>query len=102
MLSSADAAGAVYIDFECLKRQPPHPVLLGVLLGVDGEDVQQLITDPRLAPARMVKRGRLLLVNLPDAVGELVAMAGADSRRIVGWSFFDRNRLIEARPDLAT
>ena len=100
ILSRADAARAVYIDFECLKTTPPHPALLGVLIGADGEDFEQLVADERLAPARVAKREGLRPVDLPDAAGELVAMARADDRRLIGWSFFDRDRLAAARPDL--
>jgi hypothetical protein len=33
-------------------------------------------------------------------VDAIVSRAVADDRRIVGWSNFDRDRLIQARPDL--
>ena len=106
-LTSTDARRAIYVDFECLTGKPPHPALLGVLIGADGPDgpdgkdlEQIIITDPRLAPARVAKKERLRVVAAADAGAELVAMALADGRKIVGWSYFDRDRLIEACPGL--
>ena len=32
-LTHAQAKRAIYVDFECLKTKPPHPALLGVLIG---------------------------------------------------------------------
>ena len=96
----SDPGAPIFIDFECLKTKPPHPALLGVLIGSEGEDLQQLITDPELAPARVAKRKRTHAVDLNEAIRELLAMAAAEHRPIVGWSYFDRDRLIEACPDL--
>jgi hypothetical protein len=64
-MTHIDAQRAIYIDFECLQRQPPqkpHPALLGVLIGAADEDFEQLITDDRLAPARIANRERTRIV----------------------------------------
>ncbi len=101
ILTFAEAQGALYIDFECLKGRPPkppQPALLGVLVGSQGESFEQIITDERLAPAKAANK-RCRIATAPAAVGALVAEAKEGKRRIVGWSFFDRDRLIEACPD---
>ena len=95
-----DIDRAIYIDIESLRTDPPHCALIGVLTGPDGEDLEQLIVDPRLAPARVAKRECLRVANWPDAVGEIVTRAASDDRRLAGWSNFDRDRMTEARPDL--
>jgi hypothetical protein len=100
-ISFTKARRAIYIDFESLATKPPHPVLLGVVVGDDAEHVEQIVTDPRLAPAR-VARSACRAQPLVDAVGDLVARARREERLLVGWSLFDRDRLIDARPDLAT
>ena len=100
----ADVERAIFVDFECLLVGPerrPDPALLGVLFGSDDEQLEQVITDERLAPARVARRERTPVASASDAVGEIVAMAQVDGLRIAGWSFFDRERMIEARPDLA-
>jgi hypothetical protein len=100
-MTFADAKRAVYIDFECLKARrpkPPHPTLLGVLVSSEGESFEQIITDERLAPAKVANK-RCRFATAPAAVGAMVAEAKEEKRRIVGWSFFDRDRLIEACPD---
>jgi hypothetical protein len=69
-MTHIDAQRAIYIDFECLQRQPPqkpHPALLGVLIGAADEDFEQLITDDRLAPARIANRERTRIVPAADA-----------------------------------
>jgi hypothetical protein len=95
-----DHTRAIYIDIESLRTKPPHCALIGVLTGMEGENLEQLIVDPRLAPAAAAKRDRLRVANWPDAVDEIVTLAAADDRRIVGWSNFDRDRMAEARPEL--
>jgi hypothetical protein len=95
-----DIRRAIYIDIESLKTDPPHCALAGVLTGTGGEALEQLIVDPRLAPARVAKRDRLRVAVWPDAVEEIVTRAVSDDRRIVGWSNFDRDRMTEARADL--
>jgi hypothetical protein len=95
-----DLHNAIYIDIESLRTDPPHCALVGVLTGTDGEDLEQLIVDPRLAPARVAKRDRLRVANWPDAVKEIVTRAVSGDLRIVGWSNFDRDRMAETRPDL--
>jgi hypothetical protein len=95
-MTSADAQRAIYVDFECLKERP---ALLGVLVGAEGEQLGQIIVDERLAPAKVANK-RCRVAATADAVGALVAEASHTDRRIVGWSFFDRDRLIDARPDL--
>jgi hypothetical protein len=92
---------AIYVDIESLRTDPPHVAILGVLTGDAGEDIEQLIVDPRLAPARVAKRDRLRAVEFTTAVRELVRRATDDVVPIIGWSEFDRDRLIEACPDLA-
>ena len=99
-LATPDAARSIFIDFECLKTKPPHPALLGILIGSDGEQLEQLIVDPGLWPARVGRRERARVVHAEDAVRTLVAMAASEDRPIVGWSNFDRDRMIEACPDL--
>jgi hypothetical protein len=94
-MTFAEAQRAIYIGFECVKRAP---ALLGVLRGADGEDPAQIITDDRLAPASVANR-RCKVAAAPVAAGALIAQTKAEARAIVGWSFFDRDRLIEARPD---
>jgi hypothetical protein len=96
-------ARALFVDFECLKGsrgQKPHPALLGVLVGADGESFAQIITDERLAPAR-VAQAQTRAMNAPDAVDALVARAVAEDRQIVAWSVFDRDRMIDACPNRA-
>jgi hypothetical protein len=95
-----DFSRAIYIDIESLKTDPPHCALVGVLTGTGGEELEQLIVDPRLAPARVAKRDRLRVAIWPGAVEEIVTRAVSDDRRIVGWSNFDRDRMAEARSDL--
>lgn len=99
-LTHAQAKRAIYVDFECLKTKPPHPALLGVLIGAADDDVDQLIVDERLAPARVAKRERTLVVAAGDTVEAIVNLARTDHRRVIGWSLFDRDRMIEIRPDL--
>ena len=104
-LTIHQAGQAIYIDFECLKGskgRPPHAALLGVLIGGEGDEFEQLVLDPRLAPAVSGSRRRVRLVDPHDAVEQLVRMAAASDRSIVGWSYFDRDRLCEIRPDLET
>lgn len=96
-----DLTPALYIDFECLKGTPPHPALLGVLTGSEDEDLQQVITDLRLAPAVVANRDRLVVSPASDAADTVVANACVNGLRIIGWSFFDRDRLIDACPQLA-
>jgi hypothetical protein len=94
-MTFAEAQRAIYIDFECVKEKP---ALLGVLVGSDGEQLGQIITDERLAPAKAANK-RCRVAPAPAAAGTLVAEAKAGERNIVGWSFFDRDRLIDACPD---
>jgi hypothetical protein len=99
-MTLAEAQRAIYLDFECLKARPPkppHPALLGVLVGSEGEQFGQIITDERLAPAKVANK-RCRFVPAPDAAEALVAEAKAGKRTIVGWSFFDRDRLTDACP----
>ena len=91
---------AVYLDFEALKTEPPHPALLGVLIGGEGEDIEQLILDPRLAPAYRANPRRTRVQTTADAVDAILNLARVDDRRIVGWSNFDRDLMTRARPDL--
>ena len=94
-MTFAEAQRAIYIDFECVKEKP---ALLGVLVGSDGEQLGQIITDERLAPAKVANK-RCRVAPASAAAGTLVAEAKAGKRNIVGWSFFDRDRLIDACPD---
>ena len=94
-MTSAESQDAIYIDFECLATQPPHPALLGVLAGSRDEHFEQIITDDRLAPARVASK-RLRVAAASTAAREVVHRANAENRHIVGWSLFDRDRLIEA------
>jgi hypothetical protein len=100
-MTFAEAQRAIYVDFECLKAtaaKPPHPALLGVLVGSGGEEFGQIITDERLAPAKVANKN-CRVGSASTAAAALVAQAKAGNRKIVGWSFFDRDRLIEACPD---
>jgi hypothetical protein len=102
-MTHADAQRAIYIDFECRKGgkgQKPHPALLGVLIGEDEDRLEQLIVDERLKAASVARRERTAFVPLQDAVETLVGLAASGGTRIIGWSFFDRDRMIDARPDL--
>ena len=102
-MTYADAGGALYIDFECLKGPhggKPLPALLGMLAGSAGECLEQLIVDERLKPARVADRVRTRFVPLRDAVETVIRRAVEHDAKIVGWSFFDRDRLVDARPDL--
>jgi hypothetical protein len=40
-LTSTLMSRAIYIDFETLKTRPPHPALLGILLGWEGEALER-------------------------------------------------------------
>ena len=95
-----DIRRAIYVDIESLRTDPPQCALIGLLTGTEGEDLEQLIVEPRLAPARVARRERLRVANWTDAVGDAVGRAETSRRPIVGWSNFDRDRLVEARPDL--
>ena len=98
-MTFAEAQDAIYVDFECLATKPPHPALLGVLVGSRDEHFEQIITDDRLAPARVASR-RLRVATGSTAAREVVDRASAENRRIVGWSLFDRDRLIDVCPAL--
>ena len=89
---------AIYVDFECLQTKPPRPALLGVL--TDTEPFEQIIVDERLAPGK-VANTRLRVLRPEVAASELVSRAIAENRLIVGWSYFDRDRLTDAAPALA-
>lgn len=95
-------ARAIYIDFETLRTDPPHLALLGVLVGSDDEALEQLILDPRLAPAHKAKPQRTGVITADDAVGTILNLARIDDAPIVGWSNFDRSRLLDACPELAS
>src|SRR5688500_18918755 len=103
-MTFAEAQRGIYIDFECLKGRPPkppHPSLLGVLVGSEGQSFGQIITDERLAVAKLAnKRWRIATATAAAAADALIDQAKEGQRRIVGWSFFDRDRLLEARPNL--
>ena len=99
-MTHANAQCAIYIDFECLATKQRHPALLGVLVGAGAEEFEQVITDERLAPGRVAARKTSRIATAADAVGEVVARAKAENRMLVGWSLFDRDRLVQARPDL--
>lgn len=101
-LTTIDAARAIFIDFETVKTDPPQPALLGVLIGSGGEALEQVILDPRLAPARRAKPLRTRAATAGDAVDTVLNLARVEDVPIVGWSNFDRDRLIDARPDLAS
>ena len=98
-MTFTEAQRAIYVDFECLGTKPPHLALLGMLVGSGDQQFEQIIIDERLAPARVASH-RTRVAPAPVAAGELVARANAEDRSIVGWSLFDRDRLIEARSDL--
>jgi hypothetical protein len=98
-MNFSQARHAIYIDFEALKTMQAQPAVLGILIGSDDEELQQL-TDERLAPARVAKADRIRVITTAVAVDTIVNKAWADTRRIVGWSYFDRDRLMGARPHL--
>lgn len=100
-LTHAEAQRAIYIDFERPKGSPANPArpaLLGILVGAADEELEQLIVDERLASAVSANRSRCRVATLDSAVAELMDRATAEKRRIVGWSNFDRDRLVEACP----
>ena len=99
VITAAEARDAIYVDFECLATKPVQAMLLGVLVGSEGEQLEQIIVDQRLAPARVANR-RCRVATASAAVTELLSAAVSDKRTIVGWSFFDRDRLIAAAPEL--
>ena len=115
-VTSAEAHRAIYIDFECLQTTPhPTPEVLGVLgpaafdtaqareagrYGSGTPEFEQLLVDPRLAPARVANR-RCRVVDAATAVLQLVERAESEGRLIVGWSFFDREVAKRANPALA-
>jgi hypothetical protein len=101
LLTFAEADRAIYIDFEALATKPPHPALIGVLIGAEGEALEQIIADERLWPARVAGHRPLRALGLEETVETIVRKAENDDAPIIGWSFFDRDRLIDARPDLA-
>ena len=95
-----EAQRAIYIDFECLLTKPhPVPKLLGVL-EADGDGFEQLILDPRLAPARVASR-RCRVTDIQSAIEALVERAWRENRAIAGWSFFDREVAKRAAPSVA-
>ena len=99
-LTYPEAQRAIYVDFEQPKGSPANPsrpALLGVLIGARGEDFEQLIIDDRLAPA-VVANHRCRVEVLPNAVADLLERAIVENRAIVGWSNFDRDRMIAALP----
>ena len=100
LITFTEAKRAIYIDFECLATKPPQPALLGVLIGSSHEDFEQLIIDPRLAPA-VVANKRLRVVDASATVRAIVHRAEKEHRTIVGWSFFDRNVAKATAPDCA-
>jgi hypothetical protein len=95
-----EAKRAIYIDFECLLTKPhPTPKLLGVL-EADGDRLEQLILDPRLAPARVAST-RIRVTDTQSAIEVLAERAERENRTIAGWSFFDREVAKRAAPSLA-
>lgn len=97
-ITPQQAERAIYIDFECLATDPPHPALLGIL--GSGDDFEQLIVDERLAPARVASRN-VRVLDARTAIEELVRRAAGADRLVVGWSFFDRHVAIRIAPHLA-
>ena len=86
---------ALYVDFECLKTQPPTPMLLGVLEDVDGRNgIQQLILSDDLAHVR--PRSGVRHSTMEAAVRLVVEKAEASDGPIVGWSNFDREVILRA------
>ena len=102
-MTFAEAQRAIYIDFEQPKGRssnPPRPALLGILVGAEGEDFEQLVIDERLRPACVANR-RCRVASLQAAASEVLARAATENRNIAAWSIFDQNRLIEALPERA-
>jgi hypothetical protein len=102
-MTNIEAQHTIYVDFECLKGsrgQRPHPMLLGILIGVDGECLEQIILDERLHPLHAARRERTRFAQLTESIETLVRMATSGGLKLAGWSFFDRDRMIDARPDL--
>jgi hypothetical protein len=98
-MTPQEAERAIYIDFECLAAEPPHPALLGIL--DPGDVFEQLIVDPRLAPARVASRN-VRVLDACKAIEQLVRRPEDQDRLLVGWSFFDRNVAIRIAPHLET
>src|SRR4051812_4184354 len=84
----------MYIDFEC--RQKQLPTLLGMLGAGDAtpEAFEQWILDPALASARVARKGTRV-DQLANVAERLADEAERHDQQMVGWSFFDRNRLVQ-------
>lgn len=82
-ITLAEAQTAIYVDFECLATKRPHPAFLGVVTGGEDHQFEQIIIDERLAPAKVANK-RYRFAPAAAAVGELVARADAENRKLVG------------------
>lgn len=96
----AELRRAIFIDIESLRTRPPRVVIVGILTGGEGEQLEQLVVDPAFASACAAKRSILRAVSWNEAVHGIVGRAHREDRRIVGWSNFDRDGLIGACPQL--
>jgi hypothetical protein len=86
---------AIYIDFECLKTKPSTPVLLGVLKDMGGEQwFEQVVLDHALASA--AHASHLRVSTFQGAIETLAADAEVLDCGIVGWSYFDRDVILDS------
>lgn len=76
----------------------PRPQFLGVLVD---DEMEQLIVEPRLAPARVASK-RCRVIALDVAVRQIVERAEAEGRVIAGWSFFDRDVAMRGNAEVAS
>ena len=80
-MTLAEARRAIYIDFEQpegSRSRPARSALLGILVGADGEDFEQLVTDERLASACVANR-RCRVTSLQAAASEVLARAASET-----------------------
>jgi hypothetical protein len=84
----------MYIDFEC--RQKQRPTLLGVLGGANSaqEGFEQWILDSALASAKVASPAAKV-DELTNVAKRLTDEADRHHRSIIGWSLFDRDRIVD-------
>jgi hypothetical protein len=92
-VTEINPTNCIYIDFECRKNRPP--TLLGIR---QDHQLVQWILEPALFGAAVAREG--LRCGEFSAVADALA-TDAESRdcRIVGWSFFDRDCIVNC-PDV--
>jgi hypothetical protein len=95
-MTKTDRVRAIYVDFECLKTKPSTPILLGILKDLRGEPhFEQIILDDTLKSAAVAAR-HVRHAGVHEAIETLVAEAEGNDCVLVGWSFFDRDVMLNA------